>query len=387
MKKTMTMAAIAAMVLTAAPAQASDYNAEHCRLVAGTLNVHWEAVGGFSAPLHCTAIDFTDWTPGDAADGTVSMTVLYVSNPDCTGGTSYTLALSADKTQLTGSDNFGDLPLTLTRGPGEDCFVGHWVAGDDDYVLHVAAGPFGIFSVCGDVNDSAKVTSTDALLVLKRAVGQEVPLQCSFCGNGTIDSGETCEPGLDTQETCTTQGFAGGTLACGTGCTFDASGCYTTRYGASGPTIIDHLTGLEWEKKDAAGGGESICPAGPTCANPHDVDNRYEWSSTGSAPDGVAFTRLLGQLNGGDGAVCYAGHCDWRLPSLEELETTVSYACANPPCFGYSAFLPDAGAEYWSATTAVGYPMTSYGVNMFNGVSFIGTKNNDVFVRAVRSGS
>jgi cysteine-rich repeat protein len=47
------------------------------------------------------------------------------------------------------------------------------------------------------------------------------------CGNGVIEPGEQCD-GLDLNgETCVTQGFAGGTLACDGNCQFDVSACLT----------------------------------------------------------------------------------------------------------------------------------------------------------------
>jgi len=47
-----------------------------------------------------------------------------------------------------------------------------------------------------------------------------------YCGNGIADPGEVCD-GADLQgQTCVTQGFAGGTLACSADChSFDYSGC------------------------------------------------------------------------------------------------------------------------------------------------------------------
>ena len=63
-------------------------------------------------------------------------------------------------------------------------------------------------------------------------------------------------------------------------------------------TITDRHTCLVWEKKDNAGGI-------------HDLDNLYQWSSSGSAMDGSAFTVFLAALNG----AAFAGHQDWRLPT------------------------------------------------------------------------
>lgn len=51
-------------------------------------------------------------------------------------------------------------------------------------------------------------------------------------------------------------------------------------------TVTDVQTGLQWEKKDDLSGI-------------HDKDNSYQWSSSGTAPDGDAFTVFIGTLNGG----------------------------------------------------------------------------------------
>jgi len=105
-----------------------------------------------------------------------------------------------------------------------------------------------------------------------------------------------------------------------------------------GLRVWDTATGPTWEKKtnpSGAGGGTEInfgdgrtCAAlasnpHPTCADPHDVLNRYQWSSTGTSPDGAAFTDFLARLNGTlpEGSACFAGHCDWRLPEISELQT------------------------------------------------------------------
>ena len=63
-------------------------------------------------------------------------------------------------------------------------------------------------------------------------------------------------------------------------------------------TITDRHTCLVWEKKDNAGGI-------------HDLNNLYQWSSSGSAMDGSTFTVFLAGLN----SAAFAGHQDWRLPT------------------------------------------------------------------------
>jgi hypothetical protein len=121
-------------------AHVSEYNAASCAAVANTLNFHWEKVTGAGAP--CTGIEYTNGSFAQAASGMLTMAGLSVSNPSCIGTATYTLTLSADKTTLSGLDTKDSVPMTLVRGPGEDCFVGHWTLGPHDFVGHIAAAPF-----------------------------------------------------------------------------------------------------------------------------------------------------------------------------------------------------------------------------------------------------
>jgi hypothetical protein len=130
-----------AMLLSLCTAHASAaYNAAYCQTVANTLNIHWQATSGPFTP--CTGIETTDGTLADAADGSITMTGTGVSNASCIGTAAYTFTLSGDTLQLTGSDTASNIPMTLTRGPGEQCFVGAWVAGADAYEAHIWAGAF-----------------------------------------------------------------------------------------------------------------------------------------------------------------------------------------------------------------------------------------------------
>jgi hypothetical protein len=157
-------------------------------------------------------------------------------------------------------------------------------------------------------------------------------------------------------------------------------------------TITDTQTRLTWEKKNAADDVADF-------ANPHDVDNLYTWSVSGSARDGTAFTEFLGALNncfsplGNDG---FAGHCDWRLPTYAELQSifdrdqglceTEEDPFDTDPCVD-PIFIPTliSGGRgflfYWSSISVTALQANAWG---FDFTSCVCPKTGAQAVRAVR---
>lgn len=154
-------------------------------------------------------------------------------------------------------------------------------------------------------------------------------------------------------------------------------------------TVSDLNTGLVWEKKDNLDGSTNP-------SDPHDADNLYAWSSSGTAPDGSAFTAFLFGLNGGtspDGVAingCFVGRCDWRLPTIEELagivdETQGTCSGGSGPCIDPTLGFMQADG-YWSATTFSRNTKRAWLVDFSGGDAAEGGKDIGFFVRAVRGG-
>jgi hypothetical protein len=214
--------------------------------------------------------------------------------------------------------------------------------------------------------------------------------------------------------------------------------CTDAATGLPNGTVSDRETGLLWEQKtgtfDLGPGGNVDCSLTP-CPDPHDVNNLYQWSSSGDAPDGNAFTDFLVKLNTAPG---FAGHTNWDLPELSQLQSILIGAgvlfdeakaggipadptagtnptgqattcnavepCADPAFAAIGG--PIAPSYYWSNVTAVtieqrilvGTPFEQtiiiprpdqayvafFSIGKVN-VAF--KKDLDAFVRAVRTGS
>jgi hypothetical protein len=164
-------------------------------------------------------------------------------------------------------------------------------------------------------------------------------------------------------------------------------------------TVTDNQTGLMWEKK-FDGSLPIICSIGnPSCPpDPiHDVNNTYSWSSTGTLADGTLFTTFIAELNGGDyyspsagltvgygPGSCFANHCDWRIPSIGELQGILLTPFPCTPCID-PAFGPTQASDYWSSSTV--WINTSYAWGIYFGGGRVSSpKGNNDYARAVRSG-
>ena len=152
-------------------------------------------------------------------------------------------------------------------------------------------------------------------------------------------------------------------------------------------TATDLNSGLQWELKTDDGSA-------------HDKDKTYTWNTDtlgGTTPNGTAFTDLLGTLNGGVSALpgsattgCFAGHCDWRLPMIEDLRAILDAEypnCSIDPCTTIPGFT--VSSLYWSSSTVSAGPAFAWGVFFDSGLvwNFAYKDDDSVYVRAVRGGS
>lgn len=93
-------------------------------------------------------------------------------------------------------------------------------------------------------------------------------------------------------------------------------------------TALDHATSLEWMR----------CSMGQV------------WSEGGCEGDANKFTREAAQEIAKN--TTFAGHDDWRLPMLEELETIIEEHCVAPS-INLTVFPNTPSFVYWTASSYV----------------------------------
>jgi hypothetical protein len=147
-------------------------------------------------------------------------------------------------------------------------------------------------------------------------------------------------------------------------------------------TVIDYDLGLQWEKKNSAP---------PGTQNPHYVESQYYWGIS-TEPNGPAFTDFLNRLNncsfapGFFSPIPFAGFCDWRLPTLAELQSILlaPNPCGTSPCIDPIFGPTNTNFPYWSSTTNTGTPGQAWAVSFNIGSSVSSIKSTFLNVRAVR---
>jgi Protein of unknown function (DUF1566). len=122
-------------------------------------------------------------------------------------------------------------------------------------------------------------------------------------------------------------------------------------YTISALTVIDKITGLEWQRQDD--------------------DITRTWEDAWNYCSGLDLD----------------GHQDWRLPGIKELQSIFDYGQVTPPAIDQVAFPNTDANVYWSATpdssNANNAWLIFFGVNRINSLN-TGKGGDNIFVRCVR---
>jgi hypothetical protein len=226
----------------------------------------------------------------------------------------------------------------------------------------LAAPAHGAEPVCGDVNDTGTVSTSDALAVLRKSVGQDVNLVCPPTGGIQVTGQITCYDTNGDPLSCLATG-QDGELQLGVSRAFTDNG---------DGTVTDEVTGLMWEKLSDDG---SI----------HDKDTTHTWSA--------AFATKVATLN----SQMFAGHDDWRVPNRFELDSIVNLGASGPATYASFATACTPGCTvltcsctrpdyYWSSSSYLASPIYAWTVYFNAGDTYATNKTQAYFVRAVRGG-
>ncbi len=139
--------------------------------------------------------------------------------------------------------------------------------------------------------------------------------------------------------------------------------------------VRDNVTGLTWEvKTDVAG--------------IHFKGNTYRWGGETAQGNGFgAYYADWNSLVNGSNAEQLCGFSDWRVPTVVELQSLVSYNRLAPdPVIDTDYFPNTINTHFWSALPSAAASTNASNVDF--GMGFVGAlpRNLTVFVRLVRSG-
>jgi len=166
----------------------------------------------------------------------------------------------------------------------------------------------------------------------------------------------------------------------------DGSGNALSDSATSWVMVRDNVTGLIWEVKDSKNETTDY-------SNPHDADNTYTWYDSnpatnggyeGTQGNGTDTEDFINALN----SAHFGGHSDWRLPTINELDSIVNYDIPPAgPTINTTYFPNIQSSFYWSSTNGMLYTRGAWGVSFNYGNGSNRDKSNNYgYVCAVRTG-
>ena len=127
-------------------------------------------------------------------------------------------------------------------------------------------------------------------------------------------------------------------------------------------TVNDTQTGMLWQRYSLGVFGYQPCAS---------TVQRYNWRNA------VQAARAANTAGG------MYGYCDWRLPTLAEMQTLLQPQPA-PPMIDSPVFPATASALYWTSTEQPGRLDAAWGLDFANGRDSLGCKKRQGGVRLVR---
>ncbi len=207
----------------------------------------------------------------------------------------------------------------------------------------------------GDVNASGAIDIADAIYLLTYLFGHgPIPEPIQSSSGALPATGQTkCYAMNGSEVACNDPNVPGQDG-------YYQKGCPTAnRFVDNGNgTVTDTCTGLMWQKDTADING----------------DGTYTWEQ-----DEVTWQQALQYCE----SLEFAGHSDWRLPNVRELQSIVDYGRYGPsidPVFSVWA----ESWWYWSSSTGAGHPDYAWGVDFVGGSVPVDYKGVGGCVRAVR---
>jgi hypothetical protein len=133
----------------------------------------------------------------------------------------------------------------------------------------------------------------------------------------------------------------------------------------NGGCVKDNITGLTWEVKTVDGGLR-------------DKNKTYTNYGDGSATEASKFVEAVN-------AAGLCGYSDWRLPSVDELQTLVDYSVSGLGTTIDTTWFANSQAQpYWSSTPFVGSPYVAFIVDFSTGAISYSNRGDTNYVRLVR---